>query len=617
MFAHPDADNIPQKRYRRRHPNPRPWLGVHVLNSFKLKLVAYFVLLSLLPMAAAFWGFTTVAGVSNTRQVDARLQAGLRTALTAYQQRVALDQAAAEQLARLRAFQLDLERRDRPRLGGLLRDSPDLSVVGPGGLRVGHSPPLAVRSTVDVVTRAGRIGAVVASLPLDDALVASLRAGAGLDPSDVLALVDGNRIVASAPFARGGVALNAGRTATVAVGDRRYRVLVAPALPGTQASLAVLSPQSLIDAADSTARNRLLLGLLASLALVSIVAYVEGRAIVRNLGALARAAHAIAHGRLSERVPVRGGDEFALLGDAFNDMAEQLEARVAELQAERGRLADAVSRVGAALAASRDIEQLLRVIAETAVEATGAAGASVSVDGGPTVASGDAAAAGERFELTLVAGAQALGTLLVVGESFDEEQRETARSLASHAAVALDNARLHRMVERQALVDGLTGVANRRRCEEALNAEVARAERLGTPLSLVLADLDDFKAVNDLHGHATGDEVLRRFAEVLRATVRESDVAGRWGGEEFMLLLPGADGTGAAQLADRVRVALAARPVNDAEGSTFTVSCSFGVAEHRPGTDPAALFASADRALYRAKREGKDRVELEPLVRSF
>jgi diguanylate cyclase (GGDEF)-like protein len=467
------------------------------------------------------------------------------------------------------------------------------------------------------VTRSGRIGTIVASLPLDDALVAALRAGAGLDPSDVLALVDGSRIVASDPFVRGEVALPVGRTATVAVGGHGYRVLVAPTLPGTEASFAVLSPQSLIDAADSTVRNRLLLGLLASLALVSIVAYVEGRAIVRNLGALARAAHGIAHGRFSERVPVRGGDEFALLGDAFNDMAAQLEARVIELQAERGRLADAVSRVGKALAATHDLEQLLRVIAETAVEATGAAGAWLSADGGMTVASGEPDAPGERFELPLTAGAETLGMLVIVGESFDEEQRETARSLASHAAVALDNARLHRLVERQALVDGLTGVANRRRCEEALNAEVARAERLGTPLSLVLADLDDFKAVNDLHGHATGDEVLRSFAAVLRATVRESDVAGRWGGEEFMLLLPGADGAGAAQLADRIRLALAAHPVTDAEGATFGVSCSFGVAEHRPGTDPGALFASADRALYRAKRAGKDRVELEPLLRSF
>ena len=147
-----------------------------VLNSFRLKLVAYFVLLSILPMAAAFWGFSTVAGDSKTRQVDARLQAGLRATLAAYQERVDLEQSAAEQMARVRAFQVDLARRDRFRLRLLLREAPDLSVTAPGGFRVGRVPPLAVSRSVDVVTRAGRIGTVVVSLPLDGALVASLRA---------------------------------------------------------------------------------------------------------------------------------------------------------------------------------------------------------------------------------------------------------------------------------------------------------------------------------------------------------------------------------------------------------------------------------------------------------
>jgi len=221
-----------------------------------------------------------------------------------------------------------------------------------------------------------------------------------------------------------------------------------------------------------------------------------------------------------------------------------------------------------------------------------------------------------RLELELTAGGEVVGHLLLVGASFDRRQREAADQLASHAAIALDNARLHRLVERQALVDGLTGLANRRACEEALHAEIVRADRLGTPLTLVVGDLDDFKAVNDEHGHAAGDDVLRIFADVLHETVRESDVAGRWGGEEFLLLLPGADGDGAVQLADRVRRALASRPVGGRAGS-FTVTCSFGVAEYSPGTDPVALFSAADRALYRAKRDGKNRVERESLIRSF
>ena len=185
----------------------------------------------------------------------------------------------------------------------------------------------------------------------------------------------------------------------------------------------------------------------------------------------------------------------------------------------------------------------------------------------------------------------------------------TASSLASHAAIALENARLHRIVERQALVDGLTGIANRRQCEDALTAEISRADRLGAPMTLVLADLDDFKAVNDIHGHTVGDDVLREFAAVLRATVRDSDLAGRWGGEEFMLLLPGTDAAGGANLADRVRAALAERSFLGRDGEAVTVTCSFGVAQHTAGDHERELFASADRALYRAKREGKNRVE--------
>jgi diguanylate cyclase (GGDEF)-like protein len=214
---------------------------------------------------------------------------------------------------------------------------------------------------------------------------------------------------------------------------------------------------------------------------------------------------------------------------------------------------------------------------------------------------------GEWLILPLTASGQRFGTLELVGDSFGKEERMNAASLAAHAVVALENARLHGMVERQALVDGLTGLANRRAAADALHAEAARAERLETPLSVVLADLDGFKEVNDAHGHAVGDEVLRVFADVLRQTLRESDMAGRWGGEEFLLLLPGADEEGAAQLADRVRVVLAGRSIPSVPG--LRVTASFGVAEYAGETNTEQLVEAADGALYRAKRAGKNRVE--------
>src|SRR5205814_9419869 len=115
-----------------------------------------------------------------------------------------------------------------------------------------------------------------------------------------------------------------------------------------------------------------------------------------------------------------------------------------------------------------------------------------------------------RVILTRTSSGERLWTLELVGDSFIEEQRMNAASLAAHAVVALENARLHGMVERQALVDGLTGLANRRAASDALHAEVARAERLETPLSVVLSALDECKEVTDVHGHAARDDDLRR-----------------------------------------------------------------------------------------------------------
>jgi diguanylate cyclase (GGDEF)-like protein len=592
-------------------------LGGVVFGSFKVKLVLYFLLLSVLPIGAAFWGFASVAGKSETRKVDTRLQGGLRTVLAGYQERVDGAQREATELAGSRSFEKALEQRDAAAIGRLLGTSGTVSVRA-AGFQVGRPPAFAATREVGVVTRKGPIGSVTVAVPFDQALVDSLRAGSGLGRSDALAILRNGHIVASSPAVAGDVGVGAGQIATASVGGKRYRTLVAPAvsdLPSVR--FAVLSPQSRIDAANSSARDRLLLGLVLSLLLVSLVAYFEGRSIVRRLGSLAEAAYAIARGRLSERVPVHGRDEFALLATAFNDMANQLQARLDELEDERGRLRDAIARFGEALAATHDVGTLLSVIVEAAVEATGAAGARLLADDGRLIESGTLDGGGEQLQFPLTAGRTTFGTLTLVGPAFDVEQRMTANSLASHAAIALENARLHRVVERQALVDGLTGIANRRQCEDALTQEIARAERLGTPFTLVLADLDDFKTVNDIHGHPVGDDVLREFASVLKSTLRESDLAGRWGGEEFLLLLSGTDAAGGTNLAERVRTALTERSFLGRDGEVVFVTCSFGVAQHRAGGDERDIFAAADRALYRAKRDGKNRVESDAPVRSF
>lgn len=163
----------------------------------------------------------------------------------------------------------------------------------------------------------------------------------------------------------------------------------------------------------------------------------------------------------------------------------------------------------------------------------------------------------------------------------------------------------------EATVDELTGLANRRGFEHRLAAEVARAVRYGHQLSLVMMDLDGFKAINDEFGHATGDTMLRAFGVLVSTELRTSDLAARYGGDEFALLLPGTGKTEAWAVAEKVRSALRHMTVQLEDGRTIHSSGSAGVASIGDSvTDARALVSAADSALYAAKRAGKDRVEL-------
>jgi diguanylate cyclase (GGDEF)-like protein len=289
-------------------------------------------------------------------------------------------------------------------------------------------------------------------------------------------------------------------------------------------------------------------------------------------------------------------------------MAVELEQRRVELQEERRRLRETTARVGRALEATHDVDQLLHVIVETAVEATGAFGGLV-LDGGREFArTGDPEAGAETIAFPLRTGAADFGSLVLAAPRFDADKLATASSLAANAAIALENARLHALVERQAVVDPLTDLANRRALEDTLHAEIARSARFGGDVAFVVADLDAFKNVNDRWGHPFGDVVLRTFGRTLRETAREIDIAGRWGGEEFALVLPGTDAAGGAALAERARLAVAAMTFEAAGGREVAVTASFGVASLAGTGSFDALVSAADSALYRAKRRGKNRV---------
>ena len=562
--------------------------------SFRFKLAAYFVVLSLLPLAAAWWAFGAIAERSVRTSADARLESGLRAALAAYADELREAELAARAVARDEGFQRAVRDGDRTGIAAALPSSPAMRVELPSGASVGSLPSSSGTRRITIVAPGGET-TVVAGVPIDRALLARLRTRSGITGHDRLLLVNSTE---AAP----------GTLGTRSIDGRDYRALAVGLEGRTGQVLVAATPSSELAADQRSFQARLLAGLLAAVLLIGGVAYLAGRSIVGSLGRLSNAANAIAAGRFKERVDVHGNDEFAQLGIAFNDMAEQLEQRLVDLEEERRRLRDATGRFGDALANTLDPDQLMRVIAETAVEATRAGGGFVVGTGGPMVHVGDPLAGPDRIEVPLTAARETFGTLVLLGEHFTEEDRISAVSLAGHASVALDNARLHRMVERQALVDGLTGLANRRHLDQELASDLARAERAGGSVSLILADLDDFKQVNDEHGHACGDTVLREFAALMNEVVREGDTAGRWGGEEFALLLPDTALDGAQRVAERLRQALEEQVILSPEGEPLRVTVSLGVAAYPDLGGRAELVAAADGALYRAKRAGKNQV---------
>jgi len=158
--------------------------------------------------------------------------------------------------------------------------------------------------------------------------------------------------------------------------------------------------------------------------------------------------------------------------------------------------------------------------------------------------------------------------------------------------------------------DGLTGLLNRRAMEETLHAQLQRSRRTGEPFAVLMLDLDHFKAINDRHGHAAGDHALKHTGAALKAELREVDAIARFGGEEFLVLMPGATAESALPVAERLRTALAT-DAPQVEGATLLLSMSIGIAQWREPEEASHLLMRADAALYQAKMRGGDCVVVE------
>jgi two-component system, cell cycle response regulator len=212
--------------------------------------------------------------------------------------------------------------------------------------------------------------------------------------------------------------------------------------------------------------------------------------------------------------------------------------------------------------------------------------------------------------LPLLIHDRVLGTLILGARrrhAFGDAVRPTLEVLASHLAVSLSNARMVHKLEQMATTDGLTGLYNKRAMLDAAHQKVLAAARFGRKLSVVIADIDLFKAVNDTHGHDVGDLVIKGLGEVLNRQKRSTDLVARFGGEEFVVLCEQTDEAGALLLAERIREDLQ-KTTFHAPSGTFKVTCSLGTATFpEAGRDWESLFKAADEALYTSKRGGRNR----------
>jgi diguanylate cyclase (GGDEF)-like protein len=523
------------------------------------------------------WVAGEVAARHERENTDTRLTAALRAARGALGERLEAAQSQAEQLGSSRAVQRALARNDRAAATRLAEEN--VSFFTEDGLLAGRSAPApAAAREIEVVGEDGRpLGRVVVSVPMDEALLDELGVEAGLAEGDVLAAAHERELLAATGPLEPPAAMPLGQRGEGEVGDQEYRFVSTQLLADTDIRLVALASTEPIEDAAADTRLRALLAALATVLLVALAAWTLRLLLGRNAPA----------------------------------EADSLRRRARDERQAGRRVRDAVALVGEALAATHDPEALLPVILQSTIDATGAAGARVVSGGQEVVSAGDPEGGGEPLSLSLGADEDGIGRLLLYpppGGAFDQEAEQLAHWLAAQASIALENERLHRTVKRQAITDELTQLANRRRFTETLAHEVRRAERFGGTLALVLADLDDFKAVNDRYGHGVGDQVLCRFADVLRESVRDFDLPVRLGGEEFAVLLPETTLAGGEQLARRLAAALDRVRIPEIAKDRPPVTASFGVASYPEEQSPEELLRSADEALYRAKAEGKNRV---------
>jgi diguanylate cyclase (GGDEF)-like protein len=640
--------------------------------SFRGRLLIFFAIIVVVPMAAVAVVQFRLTSESENGKVDARVAQGLTTALSVYQadvdrarsglETVARDPEMSRALARRR--QGAIRRRAR-RLLARNRDIVAIAYFDGTGRRIQYAkraPAVAFATAAPTTSRGGKLGTLAVSKTSARAFAGSVNR---LTRLDAQVLVEG-KAVASTLRAE----TLAARSGDVEAGGKDYRVryqtITTEPLPPVTVGVA--------DRLDLSALHKgravLAVILVVFLLLALLGATRAVRALQGQVGEFLKAARRLGEGNFEEPVPIHGRDEFAGLGNEFNKMSGQLASHIAELERKRAELEDAIRRVGEAVGTGLDRQGVVALILRTAIEACGAeAGRAlpidaqrmehveVGVDGDESLLAGLAAAEREAFQVDRDSGRELLAALepqdgqplpqrrpstaqldlvhaialpmrarLAGGKdvdfvgiisiarrdrAFTAAERDLFAYLAGQATLSIENVDLHETVQQQAVTDELTGLVNMRRFQERLEGEIERADRFGNPLSLVMLDIDRFKAVNDTYGHQQGDKVLIEVARVLRRVSRDVDLPARYGGEEMAVVLPQTDLIGAEQQAERIRAAIESMTIQRLDGGgLLPITASFGVASFpSEAGDRMSLIAAADAALYRAKRGGRNRVE--------
>jgi diguanylate cyclase (GGDEF)-like protein len=653
--------------------------------SLQRRLTLFFVLIVMLPLAAAGFVVRHVVVGEVERRVELSLLPPLHQVETLYESQT----QSLRQLARLmfetRAFATRLDSRNPSAMQAFLErkaraadtfdflwaldrhDEPLGAFVRPPDFDSGFERPSAqsILTAIDSgeptpglvaerfsISSGGRgKGSLIAGFWIDREFLAR----ASHDGVELAALSGDRTIAATAPLAAETIPDEPDTAFRIPGGGIAQTLVLAD-------STTVLAAVPQADAGNISGKvlGSMAALLLAALAITTLLAYWLARLITEPLHELASGAEAISQGDFGHQIQVRSRDEVGHLARAFNEMSRQLEIQIGELSSSSALLQRAIHRVGETLRSTHDMRSILQSVLNTAADAVQAdcgllwtftptrselypaigRDLDISDFGQVGVGSGIVGHVAERgttlvrpaegsrlsrsrgepdypvaLVIPLTSQSRIIGVVALYREQgrpvFSDDDKSTALFLVEQGGFAAENVSLHEEAQRLSIMDGLTGVWNRRYFQMQFRGVLATAVRFERPFSVLMLDLDHFKSVNDTYGHQCGDSVLIEFAQRVNESLREVDTFARYGGEEFICLLSETDVEGAVTTARKIHHGIRSRPFRGFGDEPIDVTVSIGIASYPVhGASYDALVSMADQALYKAKSGGRDRIAL-------